>query len=373
MSVLCHDRALKKPRYELADIFERYLDRFLSSHKLSVLQYKVVSAIRWCRTEKLGHHLWKCSHCGYERPEYNSCRNRHCPKCQVKNKFQWMSDRLEELLPVPYYHAVFTMPHSLNTLALYNKAVIYDIFFKAVSRALHTFAADPHYLGAQMGFIGILHTWGQTLCQHIHLHLIVPGGGISNDGSRWVNLPYKKKFLFPVLAVSKRVRKNFAELITKAYRDGRLVFPGRLKYLEHGPTFDVFINKVAWQNWNCYSKKPFAGPEEVVEYMARYTHRVAISNGRLLDISGGKIRFKYKKYKNRKVYRRTLELNSDEFIRRFLLHVLPRGFKRIRHYGFLSAGCRKDDIASKKWTQSYAHFLYSSASYSAGLWYPSVA
>lgn len=345
-----HSGRYQRPRFELAEVFNRYIANYLETHMLSSLQAKVVTAIQWCRTSRLGGHKWICSNsaCDYEREEYNSCRNRHCPKCQVSKKLKWVRERLSELLPVLYYHVVFTMPHSLNLLVLYNKEVIYDIFFKATSHALNAFAQDPKYLGAKLGFVGILHTWGQTLIQHVHLHYIVPSGGISNDGSRWVSLPYRKEFLFPVRAVSKRVRKKFAELLQEAYDKGELVLPDDLAHLKHRGEFKRFLNKVAWEKWHCYAKKPFSGPRDVVEYIGRYTHRVAISNHRLLNIDAGTVTFRYKKYHNDTFEHDTMALTAEEFIRRFLLHVIPRGFKRIRHFGFLSNGCRSKSIELAK-------------------------
>lgn len=263
---------------------------------------------------------------------------------------RWVHQRVAELLPIPYYHSTITMPHSLNTLVLYNKRVIYDIFFNASAHTLNSFAQDPKYLGAKIGFIGILHTWGQTMSQHVHLHFIVTGGGISNDGKRWVSLPYRRDFLFPVKAVSKRLRKKFAELLEKAYNEGKLVFRDQLAPLAKPENFKRFLNKVAWQNWNAHIKTPFAGsrPCGMVKYLGRYTHRVAISNYRLLDIEGGKVTFRYKKYQDNKVFKRIMPLEAAEFIRRFLLHIIPGGFKRIRHYGFLAPGCRTKALALAK-------------------------
>ncbi len=347
MASLCSQEAgVSKPRYEVADILRRYLDRYLQTHKLSPFQRKVVEAILKCRTAACGGHILRCSDCDYERQEYDSCRNRHCPKCQISNKLRWVGERLRELLPIPYYHSVVTMPHSLNTLALYNKEVIYDMFFQAAAHTFNAFALDPRFLGARLGFIGILHTWGQTLWQHVHLHFIVTGGGLSADGRRWVNLPYRKKFLFPVKAVSKRLRKRFAELLRKAYDKGELVFPDDLAHLTNPAAFEAFVNKVAWENWNSYVKKPFAGPEEVVKYIGRYTHRVAISNYRILDIADGQVTFRYKKYQDGTTTYETMSLEAEEFIRRFLLHVIPHGFKRIRHFGFLSAGLKTQALAT---------------------------
>lgn len=335
---------MNKPRYELADIFNRYIEGFLSSHKISKLQQKVVDAITACRTAKLGIHLLKCPNCDYSRQEYDSCRNRHCPRCQISNKIKWVGQRLEELLPIPYYHTVFTMPHALNPLALYNKELIYDIFFKAAASTLNLFAQDPKYLGAKPGFIGILHTWGQTLAYHVHVHFIVTAGGIANDGKSWLALPYREKFLFPVKALSKRMRKTFAELLDKAYHDGKLLFPDTIAHLAQPEAFQRFLDKVAWQNWVTYVKKPFAGPEDIVSYIGRYTHRIAISNYRLMNIKDGKVTFRYKKYRDGKLTHKTMTLSADEFIRRFLLHIIPEGFKRIRHFGFLANGVRRKSI-----------------------------
>ena len=335
-----HERVVARPRYELADIMRRYLPGYLATHKLSWQQQKVMHAISACRTAELGGHKQECDSCDYTRYQYNPCGNRHCPKCQISAKLKWVKKRLEELLPIPYFHSVFTMPHTLNPLALYNKRVIYDIFFQAAGHTLNAFAQDPRFLAAKLGFIGILHTWGQTLCQHLHLHFIVTAGGISADGQRWVKLPYRKKFLFPVKAVSKRMRKKFAELLRKAYRDGELRFPDKLAHLAEPEAFERFVNKVAWEEWVTFVKKPFAGPEEIIQYIGRYTHRIAISNYRILDIEGGKVTFRYKKYRDGEVTKKTMTLEAEEFIRRFLLHVLPKGFKRIRHFGFLASGCR---------------------------------
>ena len=348
-----------KPRYELADVFRLYLDDYLKEHKLSPFQNKVVDAILKCRTSDCGGHILHCPDCDYQRPEYDSCRNRHCPKCQISNKLRWVGDRLKELLPVPYYHTVVTMPHSLNTLALYNKEVIYDIFFQAAGHTLNAFARDKKFLGAKPGFIGMLHTWGQTLSHHVHLHFIVAGGGLSEDSNEWVNLPYSKKFLFPAKGVSKRLRRRFAELLRKAYYEGKLTFPDDLAHLEHAPTFEAFVNKVAWENWNSYVKAPFASPKEVVKYIGRYTHRVAISNYRILDISGGEVTFSYKKYEDGKTSRETMCLKAEEFIRRFLLHVIPHGFKRIRHFGFLSTGQKTTalELARSLLDKTYEKYL----------------
>jgi hypothetical protein len=334
-----------EPKYELAQVFNRYFGDYLRKYKPSSLQRSVAEAIMNCRTRKLGAHLLKCRRCGYEHPDYNPCGNRHCPKCQIGARLKWVKQRLEELLPIPYYHCIFTMPHPLNLLALYNKALVYEMLFQSASYTLNTFAQDPSYLGAQLGFVGILHTWGQKLNYHVHLHFMVTGGGISGDGKRWVGLPYQDKFIFPVKAMSKVMRRHFAQLLDAAYKAGRLRLPNKLTHLADAPAFERFLNKIAWENWVIFAKPPFAGPEDIVKYIGRYTHQVAISNYRLLDIDGGKVTFRYKHYKDNTVTIKEKTLEAEKFIRRILLHVIPRGFKRIRHGGFLSPGRRTRMLA----------------------------
>lgn len=321
---------------EISDVLRRYLGRYCRHHKLSDFQQKVIKAILQCRTADMGVYIEGCDNCDYTREQFRSCRNRHCPKCQGSNRNKWVSARLTELLPIPYYHLVFTMPHSLNWLALYNKRVIYDMFFKAASYTINTFARDKKYLGGQPGYIGILHSWGQTLSYHIHLHFIITGGGIT--GSEWRNLPYKKDFIFPVKAMSLVMRQKFSQLLQQAYDGQELIFANKMKHLAKPWAFRAFLKKVAWENWFIYAKKPFAGPEQVVKYIGRYTHRIAISNRRLVSIDDGKVTFSYKHYKSGTV--RELPLASERFIQRFLWHILPKGFKRIRHFGFLSTACR---------------------------------
>ncbi len=335
-----HVRRFAPPKYELADIFNLYLPAYLKKHKLSTLQYKVAHAIMSCRTSKLGYHKYKCEECGYEQIEYNSCRNRHCPKCQGAKRIEWINKRLEELLPVFYYHSIFTMVHSLNTFALYNKEIFYDIMMRASAKTLQDFAAFPEYLGAKIGFVGILHTWGQPLSLHIHVHFIIPGGGISSDNKRWINLPYRKKFLFPVKAMSLRMRCTFQKMLQQAYDEGKLVFPDELSDMRVPEKFKKYLNKSAHENWVNYTKKPFGSAEDVVKYIGRYTHRVAISNQRILDISDEKVTFKYKEYKDGNVTPKIMTLKAEEFIRRFMLHVLPRGFQKIRYFGIFSNGSK---------------------------------
>lgn len=368
-SAVCkHSSEARELGLSLAAIFDRYLSDFLKSHRISHYQERIIKAIRACRTSALGGHVYRCNKCDYKRHEYDSCRNRHCPVCQVYQKVKWVSARLKELLPIPYYHGIFTLPHSLNDLALYNKELIYDMFFKATSGALNAFAQDPRFLGAKLGFMGILHTWGQELNQHIHLHYIITGGGLSADCKRWVNLPYRKEFLFPAKAVSKRVRRDFSKLLWRAYKENKLVFPDSLGYLKEPYNFDRFLNKVSWQEWNCYMKEPFGTPEIVVKYLGRYTHRVAISNGRLNSISDGEINFDYKKYQDGKVYPDDKTLDYDEFIRRFLLHIIPSGFKRIRYFGFMASGMRAKALATAQSLLDAAAHILADAQWAFDAW-----
>ena len=338
-----HNRQYK-PRYEVADIFRLYLSEYLKKHKLSLNQYKAVNAIMSCRTSMQGYHKYKCEECGYEDIEYNSCRNRHCPKCQGAKRDKWVADRLNELLPVYYYHAVFTLVHTLNIIALYNKEIFYDLFMKASAKTLQEFAEDPKYLGAKIGFVGILHTWGQSLSQHLHAHYIIPGGGITKDGRKWKNLPYRKDFLFPVKAMSKRMRNTFSKMLLDAYDKGKLIFPEEYSELREPDKFKEYLDKAAWENWVCYVKKPFSGPEDVVKYIGRYTHRVAISNSRIIDISNGEVRFKYKDYRDESKTK-IMKLSAEEFIRRFMLHILPKGFQKIRYFGIFANGKKNKYLA----------------------------
>jgi predicted Zn-ribbon and HTH transcriptional regulator len=346
-----HDSHYDKPKYEVADIFRLYFPEYLKKHNVPYHQKKEVYDIMQCRTASLGFHKYKCDQCGFERIEYDSCRNRHCPKCQGVKRLQWVEARLSELLPVSYYHSVFTMPHTLNIVVLYNKKVIYDIFLSSCGETLKEFAKDQKYLGAKIGFTGILHTWGQKLNLHIHAHFIIPGGGISTDNKKWVNLPYRKDFLFPVKAMSMRMRKIFSQKLQKAYDEGKLVFPDSLSYLNNPDKFKVFLNKVAWDKWINYTKKPFSSPEKVVKYIGRYPHRVAISNHRILDIAKDMITIKYRDYRASKdggISSKVMTISAEEFIRRFLLHTLPKGFKKIRHYGIFGSGKRKEYIKLAK-------------------------
>ncbi len=290
-------------------------------------------ALKVCRTAKLGGHIDKCDHCGHQVISYNSCRNRHCPKCQSLAKAEWLEARTEELLPVDYFHVVFTIPETINQVALQNKREVYGILFEAASKTLLTIAADSKHLGANIGFMAILHTWGQTLLQHPHLHCVIPGGGLSPDERAWISC--RKKFFLPVRVLSRLYRRFFVELLKKAFNQDRLKFYGKISHLSNPESFAQLINKCFKTEWIVYAKPPFGGAEKVLDYLGRYTHRIAISNNRLLRVEDGKVSFSWRNYQQENKIQ-TMTLEAEEFIRRFLLHVLPSGFMRIRYFGFLS-------------------------------------
>jgi hypothetical protein len=332
----------ERPKHELADIFRLYGERYRSDHPLPASHLKVMHDIEVCRTAHLGGHLERCDCCGFERCSYNSCRNRHCPKCQALTKARWLEARKAELLPVTYFHSVFTLPHELNPLTLCNKKVIFRLLFKAVSETLTQFGANPGKgLGGKLGFTCILHTWDQTLLDHFHLHCLIPGGALSFDGKRWICAP--ENFLFPVKALSKVFRGKFIDLLKQAYAKGELIFPGATRHLARRKGFSRLIEQLWEKDWVVYSKRPFAGPQEVLDYLGRYTHRVAISNNRIIDVDNGQVTFTYKDRKDNGS-RKLMTLPAQEFIRRFLLHVLPEGFMRIRHFGFLANRSKKHDL-----------------------------
>jgi hypothetical protein len=331
-----------RQKVEVADIFREHGNDYRSRHALPLSHLKVIHAIEACRTAHLGGHVEKCDSCGSERISYNSCCNRHCPKCQTLTKEKWLEDRKAELLPVNYFHNVFTLPHDLNPVALCNTEVVYELLFRAAGDTLQEFGSDPKHLGGKIGFIAILHTWDQTLRSHVHLHVVIPAGALSFDGSRWIH-PKSKNFLFPVKALSRVFRGKFIDHLGKAYSNGRLIFPGNTRNLGTQEGFKGLLDTLWKTDWVVYSKKPFAGPEQVLNYLGRYTHRVAISNHRILSIENGRVTFTYRDRRDGdKVKRLTLE--AQEFIRRFLLHVLPIGFMRIRHFGFLANRIKSRNI-----------------------------
>lgn len=327
---------------EVADIFRIYGCDYQASYPTPLAHRRVISAIIRCRTEFQGGHIERCDRCGYERPFYNSCRNRHCPKCQTMAKAKWLEARIEELIPVGYFHTVFTLPHDINPIAQCNKKEIYTILFKSVSETLAAFGGNPrNSLGGKMGFILILHTWSQVLLDHYHLHCVIPAGALSFDGERWIAA--RRHFLFPVRALSRVFRGKFIDYLERSYRDSKLSFPGSTIHLSELSGFKALIRKLREQEWVVYSKKPFAGPEQVLDYLGRYTHRVAISNHRIIAVHDGKVMFSYQD-RNDHNTRKIMTLPAVEFIRRFLLHVLPEGFMRIRHYGFLANRSKKHDL-----------------------------
>ncbi|MDH5561833.1 MAG: IS91 family transposase [Deltaproteobacteria bacterium] len=330
-------------KYEVADIFHRYGAEYRRNNGLTRKQHYVMNAVERCRTSWYGYHQDKCDQCGYVEIDYNSCRDRHCPKCQGVSRTKWVNARLDDILPVPYYHVVFTLPHLLHDLTSHNKKLIYDLLFSCASQTLLTFGQDPKWLGGEIGFYGILHTWGQKLWQHPHLHFIVPGGAITKNNS-WVAPQHRSKFLFPVHALSKVFRGKFIEGLKEAHSTAKLTFSTETRQLESVGGFEQWINRLVARNWVVYCKRPFGDAEQVVRYIGRYTHRVAISNNRIIDVQDGQVRFNYKDYKACKKSWKIMQLNAQEFIRRFLLHVLPDGFHKIRHYGFLANGRRKTKV-----------------------------
>jgi len=324
---------------EVADVFRRFGAAWRAAHvgPLDRGRRRVMAAIEACRTARLGGHVEACGDCGCVRIAYNSCRNRHCPKCQGEARARWLADRQAELLPVPYFHVVFTVPAEIGAIAFHNKAVVYDILFKATAATLRTIAADPRHLGAELGFVAVLHTWGQALQHHPHLHCVVPAGGLSADGERWVAC--RPGFFLAVRVLSRLFRRLFLDLLKEAHAAGRLVFFSDLAGLAEPAAFARHLAPLRRAKWVVYAKRPFGGPEQVLAYLGRYTHRVAIANSRLLGIEDGRVRFRWKDYRHHDK-QKVMALEAGEFIRRFLLHVLPDGFHRIRHYGFLANGRR---------------------------------
>ncbi len=369
-----------QPKIEVADIFRHYGQEYRKSHTLTKKQHAVMSAIEDCRTSELGFHVDVCNECRYTERAYNSCRDRHCPKCQGITRRKWVQRQLDDLLPIPYYHAVFTLPHKLNPLISYNKEFFYELLFDSASETLLQFGHDKRWLGALIGLFGILHTWGGKLWKHVHAHFIVTGGGLSPVGT-WITPKHKGKFLFPVRALSEVFRGKFIEGLKAAYSQGELIIPDTMKHLNQPNSFEKWINILVDRDWVVYKKASFATPEEavrglgyythktviddnrliqdnneqvgieqpgctstfaekVVGYIGKYSHRVAICNDHITSIDNGMIRFKFKNYRKKGLWEET-SLKADEFIRRFMMHVLPKGFHRIRHYGLLANGKRK--------------------------------
>jgi predicted Zn-ribbon and HTH transcriptional regulator len=326
---------MSRPPFEVADIIRAHGNSFIEKNRswLTWLHLRVLFAIEHCRTAVLGGHLDRCSQCGYEAASFNSCRSRHCPKCQTNARNNWLAERTRELLPVKYIHVVFTIPHELSWLALQNKKIIYDLLFRCSAATLLEVAADPGHLGAEIGFLSVLHTWGQNLQIHPHVHCVIPAGGLSPDHQRWIHSHHA--FFLPVKVLSRIFRGKFTAGLKRAFHNGELIFPGSTKRLAEKIAFHAFLRLLFRHDWVVYAKRPFGGPEHVLHYLARYTHRVAISNHRIVSLADGKVTFRWKDYAH-KGKQRLMTVTAEEFLRRFLLHTLPRGFVRIRFCGFLA-------------------------------------
>jgi hypothetical protein len=335
---------VREHRLEVADVFRQYREEFLQrwGTMLSPPQRKALRDIGICRTAALGGHIEQCDRCSHQAIAYNSCRNRHCPKCQSTARDQWLAERAKELLPVPYCHVVFTLPEAVAPLALQNQRQVYGLLFRAVSQTLLKIAADPRRLGARIGFLAVLHTWNQKLLAHPHVHCVVPAGGIAADGSRWLRC--RRKFFLPVGVLSRLFRGKFLALLSDAFARGELKFFGQLAALYEPSRFRAWIRGLRRIEWVVYAKPPFGGPEYVLKYLARYTHRVAISNGRLLSLENGRVTFRWRDSKDHNQMK-TMALDAVEFMRRFLLHILPSGFVKIRHFGFLANRNRAPALA----------------------------
>ena len=345
MEQICTKSALKRQREqsEVADIFRLYGKQYRSTHRVSYEQKKVMGHIQVCRSAALGGHIEQCNRCGLERNAYNSCRDRHCPKCQTLVKEQWLNDRRAEVLPCGYFHLVFTLPHKVNPIILSNKRITLNILFTAVNETLQAFAKDPKWhLQGKLGFIAVLHTWSQKLIDHFHLHCLIPAGVLSFTKDNWI--PANESFLFRVESLAKEFKKRYLDYLATAYRKGELIFPGNTARFESPQGFAQLLESLLEATWIAYAKRPFAGPEQVLEYLGRYTHRVAITNNRIISILNGKVTFTYRdRQDNNKI--KPMDLPADEFIGRFLLHVLPRGFMKIRYFGFLAHTNKRKAVA----------------------------
>jgi predicted RNA-binding Zn-ribbon protein involved in translation (DUF1610 family) len=337
---------VSRPSLEVADIFRDHGSawRRANAGHVSLGQLKVMSAIESCRTAALGGHVARCEKCAHTQISYNSCRNRHCPKCQGASAKDWLAAREADLLPVPYYHVVFTLPTAIADIAYQNKAVIYDLLFKASAETLTTIAADPRHLGARIGITSVLHSWGSAMTHHPHVHMIVPGGGISLDGERWVAC--RPGFFLPVRVLSRLFRRLFLTMLRAAHEAGRLRFFGDHDALADAQAFAAYLAPLRRTEWVVYAKRPFGGPQAVLAYLSRYTHRVAIANSRLIACDRTGVTFRWKDYRaDGRDRQKIMTLATGEFIRRFLIHVLPQGFHRIRHYGLFASGTRAGNIA----------------------------
>jgi len=328
---------------EVADIFRRHGEDYRQSHDthLGRVERRVMRAVEMCRTARLGGHVQQCQDCKALRIAYNSCRNRHCPKCQGQASRDWLAARQADLLPVGYFHVVFTVPPAIAAIAFQNKQTVYAILFRAVAETLRRLAADPRHLGAEIGFIAVLHSWGQNLHYHPHIHCIVPGGGLSFDQTRW--MACRRNFFLPVRVLSRLFRRLFLEYLKQAHDAGQLQFFGGIASLADPAAFTRMVREARRVNWIVYAKPPFAGPQQVLAYLGRYTHRIAISNSRLVSMDGDQVTFRWKDYRKGGRQKR-MTLDAHEFIRRFLLHTVPDGFHRIRHFGYLANSHRQQKL-----------------------------
>lgn len=334
---------MSRPALELADIFRRHGAVYRAAHRLRRPQLRVMRAIEVCRTAALGGHVEQCSQCSHIRIAYNSCRNRHCPKCQNTERARWLQRRTAELLPVPYFHVVFTLPAEVAALAFYNQELVYGMLFRIAAQTLLTIARAPKHLGADIGFFGILHTWGQNLLFHPHLHCVVPGGGLSPDGQSWISC--RPGFFLPVRVLSRLFRRLFLEALRNAFATGKLHLCGELESFQDPARFAAYLAPLGQAEWVVYAKPPFGGPQQVLAYLGRYTHRVAISNQRLLAHQQNTVTFQWKDYRHSgREKSRVMTLAAGEFIRRFLIHTLPDRFPRIRHFGFLANRHRRERL-----------------------------
>ncbi len=330
---------MPQPALELANIVLRHGPAYLRGHRLPGHQQRLLRAIENCRTPAMGGHLSECDHCSHQHVSYHSCRNRHCPKCQSPARAKWLQQRQAELLPVEYFHVVFTVPEQIAAIAFYNKKVVYGILFRTAAETLLTIARDPQHLGAEIGFFAILHTWGQNLLHHPHLHCVVPGGGLSADHQRWVGC--RPGFFLPVRVLSRLFRRLFLQALRKAFHQGQLKFFSELEGLRDPDLFRRYLAPLGTLDWVVYAKPPFGGPDVVLKYLGRYTHRVALSNDRLTAMHTDQVSFRWKDYRHRRRHKsKTMTLSAEEFLRRFLLHALPPGFQRIRYFGLL-ANCHR--------------------------------
>lgn len=343
MSARCHTGHGTTRPIEVADIFRAHGELYRQTHRLSGSQLRVMRDIEACRTAALGGHLAQCDQCGAQVVRYHSCRNRPCPKCQTLTQVRWVEAGLQDLLPVPYFHRVFTLPHDLNPLAQGNPRCLYGLLFQSASATLQTFGRDAQWLGGELGITMVLHTWGQTLEHHIHVHCVVTGGALTSDAERWIPTQ-RRDFLFPVKALSKVFRGKYLDALAQAYHRGDLAFGGQTAPLREVNAFETFARSLWKQDWVVYAKPPFGSAQQVIDYLGRYTHRVAISHHRLVAFEHGWVSFRWRDYRQRQRIK-VMTLEAAEFIRRYLLHTLPRGFMRIRHYGVLGNRCRRAQLS----------------------------